>query len=712
MDIEKHSTMMNSLLTLGHNLLNETDIYPRTIDSISRTVQTLEQRWLSLKELIMKRKFESDNIHISWRNIDETINRISKMINDHERFLTEIKRTSGDGLQGIRNEYKSLENFKRTLDNDDKEIQKIANCHSEILRLYPTADSNNEIRNRIKDLNHRWKILNETVHETLKHLKYMLSIHGDFQLTQDSLLLWLTDLDVLLTNLEHLSEAPTNEKIRQLDHTQSMSQMKDNSYEYSLLLWLTDLDVLLTNLEHLSEAPTNEKIRQLDSMDREIQDKQAKIEYVQKCANYLLNKTVDARGLTINMNELAKFLQQLKNLTKRIRKLKQNLMNPSDRHLDLMSSVRISTSPTRKRLASPSPPRSRSPNRYYRNRDRFLCSYDKIELDDCRQRADKLLADFEDILLQINADFRSKEEIFHSSIPMGVQIENLSMDFTYNRILTSTRRKIDALREFILQIKQELGAYLIQDLNNDPMVLDIMNKWTYLQTLANDKDGQLNQSRQRWKYFKRQLEDLEQLAQEFANSDHLSSRTIYSTSDVNQRLDEFEILLKSTIDLANEFNDNSNEWIIIEHRLQLIKDKFQYLLTKSNRQYRELKTNYDIKHEILEINSQLDHLEILTHSLEPIDNNEINQNINRTKLHRFIRIHDDIEIINERLIKINDYPSSILSNDQIRQTNDLKLLFDRLNSIKRIVRIYLDQLEKLLAQNEINQNFSQLRTLK
>ncbi|CAF4553077.1 unnamed protein product, partial [Rotaria sp. Silwood2] len=35
---------------------------------------------------------------------------------------------------------------------------------------------------------------------------------------------------------------------------------------------------------------------------------------------------------------------------------------------------RTSTSPTRKRLASPSPTRSRSPNRYLRNRDRFLCS--------------------------------------------------------------------------------------------------------------------------------------------------------------------------------------------------------------------------------------------------------------------------------------------------------------------------------------------------
>ncbi|CAF5008902.1 unnamed protein product [Rotaria sp. Silwood1] len=381
-----------------------------------------------------------------------------------------------------------------------------------------------------------------------------------------------------------------------------------------------------------------------------------------------------------------------------------------------VSPVRISTSPTRKRLASPSPPRSRSPNRYVRCRDRFLCSYDKIELDDCRQRADKLLADFEDILLHINADFRSKEESLHSLTPIGVQIDSLPTDFTYNRILTSTRRKIDALREFILQIKQELGAYLIQDLNNDPIVLDIMNKWTHLQSLANDKDDQLNQNRQQWKHFKRQLEDLEQSVQEFSNSDHLLTRTIYSRSDVNERLDEFELLLKSTIDLANQFNDNSNEWIIIEHRLQSIKDKFHYLLTKSNRQPRELKTTADVKHEMLEISSQLDHLETLTHSLEPIDNNEINQNINRTKLHRFIRIHDDLEILNQRLIKINDHSISILSNDQIRQTNDLKLLFDRVNSIKRVVRIYLDQLEKLLAQNEINQNFSlsnfsQLRTL-
>ena len=45
----------------------------------------------------------------------------------------------------------------------------------------------------------------------------MLSIHGDFQLTQDSLVVWLADLEVVLTNLEHLSEAPLNNKLQQLD---------------------------------------------------------------------------------------------------------------------------------------------------------------------------------------------------------------------------------------------------------------------------------------------------------------------------------------------------------------------------------------------------------------------------------------------------------------------------------------------------------------
>jgi hypothetical protein len=53
---------------------------------------------------------------------------------------------------------------------------------------------------------------------------------------------------------------------------------------------------------------------------------------------------------------------------------------------------------------------------------------------------------------------------------------------------------------------------------SNQFLIDIMDKWSHLQTLANAKDDQLNQSREQWKDFKRQLDDLEQAAQQF---DHL-----------------------------------------------------------------------------------------------------------------------------------------------------------------------------------------------
>ena len=108
------------------------------------------------------------------------------MVTDHERFLIEVRRTSGQGLQGVRSEYKSLEvcfskfiisfllffvqNFKRTLDDDDKEIQQITNSYSEIIRGHSAADASGEVRMKIKELNTRWEILNGTVHETMKNV--------------------------------------------------------------------------------------------------------------------------------------------------------------------------------------------------------------------------------------------------------------------------------------------------------------------------------------------------------------------------------------------------------------------------------------------------------------------------------------------------------------------------------------------------------------
>ncbi|CAF4199046.1 unnamed protein product, partial [Rotaria sordida] len=286
---------------------------------------------------------------------------------------------------------------------------------------------------------------------------------------------------------------------------------------------------------------------------QEIQEKQTKIEYARTCDNYLLSKTIDARGLTININELTKH------------------------HFDLITSARSSSphqtffsrSSTHKRLPSPT------------SSNRFIRSYDQIELADQYQRAQELLSDFEDILVEINGDFLAKEERFRSETPICVHVEYLPIEFTYTRILTTTRRKIEAL---------------LDNLNNDPVVVDIMDKSNHLQTLAHDKDEHLKENRLKWKDFKRQLEDLEQAAERFTTLDDLLPRTVYSKSDAHRDqilfeyiLDEFQTLFKSTMDLADQFSDDTSQWLFIDHRLQSIKENFQFLFPRKNREHRKIK---------------------------------------------------------------------------------------------------------------------------
>ena len=56
-------------------------------------------------------------------------------------------------------------------------------------------------------------------------------------------------------------------------------------------------------------------------------------------------------------------------------------------------------------------------------------------------------------------------------------------------------------------------------------------------------------------------------------------------------LDELQTLIKATIDIADQFSDDTSEWLLVEHRLQSIKEKFDFLFARTNREHRELKVN-------------------------------------------------------------------------------------------------------------------------
>lgn len=72
-----------------------------------------------LKNLLLR----LDSMNVSWKSVEDAIKRATKMITDHERFLSEVRRTGGQGLQGVRSEYKSLEVTSPEFElNEDKEV--------------------------------------------------------------------------------------------------------------------------------------------------------------------------------------------------------------------------------------------------------------------------------------------------------------------------------------------------------------------------------------------------------------------------------------------------------------------------------------------------------------------------------------------------------------------------------------------------------------
>ena len=136
--------------------------------------------------------------------------------------------------------------------------------------------------------------------------------------------------------------------------------------------------------------------------------------------------------------------------------------------------------------------------------------------------------------------------------------------------------------------------------------------------------------------------------------------------------------------LADEFRDESTNWIRYEHRIRRLKDKFRPTKT----------TNLD--EFLVDLQTQLDRFDSLRKSLEPIDDHPTHLQMNRTKLHRFIRLDDDLEIFNDRLLRLHDQQQQLDDRPNVRR--HLQILFDRLHKLKRVVKIDLEKIETILVK--------------
>ncbi|XP_033991567.1 nesprin-2 isoform X3 [Trematomus bernacchii] len=221
-DIEQHTEGVASVLSLCDVLLRDEDAAggnEAESDSLQETSHSLDQRWRAVCSLALDRRLS---------RIEETWRLWCKFLDDYSRFedwLKMAERTaanpnSADVLYTVaKEELKKFEGFQRQVHERLTHLELVNNQYRRLARENRT-DRASQLKAMVHEGNQRWDTLHRRVAAILRRLRHFTGQREEFEGTRESMLVWLTELDLQLTNVEHFSESEVHHKIQQLNSFQ------------------------------------------------------------------------------------------------------------------------------------------------------------------------------------------------------------------------------------------------------------------------------------------------------------------------------------------------------------------------------------------------------------------------------------------------------------------------------------------------------------
>ncbi|XP_073690696.1 nesprin-2-like [Garra rufa] len=239
-DIEQHTEGVASVLTLCDVLLHDADACGSDgeNDSIQQTTLSLDRRWRNICAMSMERRMR----------IEETWRLWSKFLDDYARFedwLNTAERTAANPATKdvlytcAKEELKKFEAFQRQVHERLTQLELVNKQYRRLARENRT-DGASKLKLMVHEGNQRWDTLQKRVAAVLRRLKHFTSQRDDFEGTREGILVWLTEMDLQLTNVEHFSESDIHEKMRQL-----------NAFQQEITLNTNKIDALIVFGENL-----------------------------------------------------------------------------------------------------------------------------------------------------------------------------------------------------------------------------------------------------------------------------------------------------------------------------------------------------------------------------------------------------------------------------------------------------------------------------
>nr|XP_054598032.1 nesprin-2 isoform X2 [Nothobranchius furzeri] len=230
-DIEQHTECVASVLTLCDVLLHDADACGSDSenDSILQTTRSLDRRWRNICAMSMERRMR----------IEETWRLWCKFLGDYSHFeewLKTAERTAANPesanvlYTSAKEELKKFEAFQRQVHERLTQLELVNKQYRRLARENRT-DAASKLRVMVHDGNQRWDCLQKRVASVLRRLKHFTSQREDFEGTREAILVWLTEMDLQLTNVEHFSESDFEDKMRQLKGFQQEITLNTNKID-------------------------------------------------------------------------------------------------------------------------------------------------------------------------------------------------------------------------------------------------------------------------------------------------------------------------------------------------------------------------------------------------------------------------------------------------------------------------------------------------
>ncbi|XP_051511030.1 LOW QUALITY PROTEIN: nesprin-2-like [Myxocyprinus asiaticus] len=215
-DIEQHTERVASVLTLCDVLLRDEDACSNDGEnhSIQQTTHSLDQRWRKICSVSLERRLRIEETWRLWCNFQEDYSSFEDWLNVAERTTAEPN--SSDVLYiEAKEELKKYEVFQRQVHESLTQLEIINKQYRRLARENRT-DSASRLRAMVHQGNQRWDALQKRVAAILRRLRHFTCQREEFEGTRESLLVWLTEIDLQLTNVEHFTESDLQDKMKQL----------------------------------------------------------------------------------------------------------------------------------------------------------------------------------------------------------------------------------------------------------------------------------------------------------------------------------------------------------------------------------------------------------------------------------------------------------------------------------------------------------------